>query len=127
MVVEGPPAGGAERPRPTFFHTIHSAKPLKFEASVALYFLTLAWFWAYIPNGVRKRAWVAVPIVLAAVGIAEVLYIALQAGRGVASHFNEDTLLEAALFDLMGIGAVILTAGSLALGSQTRARAEMRH
>ena len=92
-------------------------KPLKFEASVALYFLTLAWFWAYLPEGTRRRAWVAaIPKVLATIGILEVFYIALQSGRGVASHFNDTTALEEALFNLMGIGAVVLTTGSLVLG-----------
>ena len=74
---------------------------------MALYFLTLAWFWAYLPEGTRRRAWVAaMPKVLATIGILEVFYIALQSGRGVASHFNEATALEEALFNLMGIGAV---------------------
>ena len=53
---------------------------------------------------------------LATIGILEVLYIALQSGRGVASHFNDTTALEEALFNLMGIGAVVLTTGSLVLG-----------
>ncbi len=36
-------------------------------------------------------------------------------GRGVSSHFNTATQLEGVLFNLMGVAAVIMTAGSLVL------------
>jgi hypothetical protein len=91
-------------------------KPLKFEASVALYFLTLAWFWGYLSPQLRDaRAMRALAVVIAACGVLEVVYIAFQAGRGVSSHFNTATQLEGILFNLMGIAAVIMTAGSLVL------------
>jgi hypothetical protein len=91
-------------------------KPLKFDASVALYFLTLAWFWGYLSPGLRRaRAVTALAIVVAACGLLENIYISLQASRGVASHFNENTQLEVLLFQLMGLGAVIMTLGSLVL------------
>jgi hypothetical protein len=93
------------------------AKPLKFQASLGLYLLTLAWFWAYLPAAARARRWVAAfPAVLAAIALFEVGYISLQAGRGVGSHFNIATPLEEWMFRLMGIGALILTGGSLVLG-----------
>jgi hypothetical protein len=91
-------------------------KPLKFEASIALYFLTLAWFWGYLSPRLRDaRAVRAVAFAVAACGLFEIIYIAFQAGRGVSSHFNTATQLEGVLFNLMGVAAVIMTAGSLVL------------
>ncbi len=91
-------------------------KPLKFQSSVALYFLTLAWFWDYLSPRLRMaRAVHALAVTIAATGILEVVYISLQSSRGVASHFNELTEIEALLFKLMGLGAVLMTAGSLVL------------
>lgn len=91
-------------------------KPLKFEASVALYFLTLAWFWGYLSPRLRDaRAVRALAVAVAACGVLEIVYIGFQAGRGVSSHFNTATQLEGILFNLMGLGAVIMTAGSLVL------------
>jgi hypothetical protein len=91
-------------------------KPLKFEASIALYFLTLAWFWGYLSPRLRQ-AWAVrtVAFVVVACGVFEIVYIAFQAGRGVASHFNTATPIEDLMFRLMGVGALILTTGSLVL------------
>lgn len=91
-------------------------KPLKFEASIGLYFLTLAWFWGYLSPRLRKaRAVQAVAIAVAACGLFEIIYIAFQAGRGVGSHFNTATPIEDLMFSLMGVAALIMTAGSLVL------------
>jgi len=90
-------------------------KPLKFAASLSLTFATLAWFWAYLP-AVRGRfldrhAAVAVGLVAFEMG-----YIILQSARGVGSHFNTATPLEALMFTLMGIAALVITALPLAVG-----------
>lgn len=91
-------------------------KPLKFEASIAFYFLTLAWFWGYLSPRLRKaRAVQAVAFAIAACGLFEIIYIAFQAGRGVGSHFNTATPIEDLMFSLMGVAALIMTAGSLVL------------
>jgi hypothetical protein len=42
--------------------------------------------------------------------VLELIYIVVQAARGVASHFNTSTPLEAVLYPIMGIGALTLTA-----------------
>ena len=91
-------------------------KPLKFEASIALYFLTLAWFWGYLSPRLRT-AWAAqsVALVIAVCGVFEIVYIAIQAGRGVASHFNTATPIEDLMFSLMGIAALVMTLGSFVL------------
>jgi hypothetical protein len=91
-------------------------KPLKFQASIVLYFLTLAWFWGYLSPRLRNaRSVRAVALAVAASGVFEIVYIAFQAGRGVASHFNNSTPIEDLMFQLMGIGALIMTTGSLVL------------
>jgi hypothetical protein len=91
-------------------------KPLKFEASIALYFLTLAWFWGYVSPRLRKALAVrTVAFAVVACGVFEIVYIAFQAGRGVSSHFNTATPIEDLMFRLMGIGALVMTTGSLVL------------
>jgi len=85
------------------------AKPLKFALSIAVYFATIAWFAPLLPNGyfeARKGRWLTnLPIVCA---VFEIAYIALQAGRGEASHYNNTSLVYSLLYSLMGVGAVAL-------------------
>jgi hypothetical protein len=86
-------------------------KPAKFGASTAIYSLTLAWLFRYLPSWRKTRriaSWstaVIFPI--------EVAAIALQAWRGTTSHFNVATPFDAALFGLMGSGIFVQTAASL--------------
>jgi hypothetical protein len=92
-------------------------KPLKFQASVGLYLLTLAWFWAWLPVQRRQSAGARLTRALViATALFEVGYISLQSARGVGSHFNVATPLEAAMFNLMGLAALLLTAASALLG-----------
>ena len=85
------------------------AKPLKFALSISVYFATVAWFAPLMPNGyfeARKGRWLTnVPIVCA---VLEIAYIALQAGRGEASHYNNTSMLYSLLYSLMGVGATAL-------------------
>ena len=85
------------------------AKPLKFSLSIAVYFATIAWFAPLLPNGyfeARKgRFMTNLPIVCA---VLEIAYIALQAGRGEASHYNNTSLFYSLMYSLMGVGAVSL-------------------
>ena len=84
------------------------AKPFKFSLSLAIYFATLAWFAPLMPNGyfeARRGRWLTnLPIVCA---VLEIAYIALQAGRVEASHYNT-TAVGSILYSLMGVGAVLL-------------------
>ena len=91
-------------------------KPLKFQASVGTYLLTLAWFVAALPEQVRHGSIVAA-LVGAAIATAafEIVYITLQAARGLASHYNVGDPFHATMYTLMGIGAVTLTAVSPAV------------
>lgn len=91
-------------------------KPLKFALSAAVFLLTLALF---VPlAGERFRASLAGryliwPVIVPLIG--EVLYIAWRASRVEASHYNTDSALGAALYSLMGLGAVMFTAAPAVL------------
>ncbi len=84
-------------------------KPLKFEGSLAVFLLTLSIFYPLAGTEFRQTkkgrfvVWGAlIPSYL------ELMYIALQAGRGAASHYNTSSPLSAALYAAMGVGAVLL-------------------
>ncbi|RSY77485.1 hypothetical protein DAH66_20400 [Sphingomonas koreensis] len=91
-------------------------KPAKFLVSVGVFALTTAWFMGYVrPERrggrlMRFTAWT-----LIASGSFELLYISFQAAQGQESHFNLSTPFHIAMYALMGIGAVILTATTLPL------------
>ena len=86
-------------------------KPLKFGVSNALFAFTLAWMLAWLddsPRLVARAGWgVALALTL------ENVLIPLQAWRGVHSHFNATTPLDAAIVSLMGaaiVAAMVLSA-----------------
>ena len=87
------------------------AKPLKFMLSTAAFAATTAWFVGLLPKSVQssplvhRLAWVVV-----ITSTFEVGYISLQAVLGQGSHHNTGDPLHAALFGLMAIAAVGLTA-----------------
>lgn len=85
-------------------------KPAKFAASTAIYSFTLAWIFTSLPDWPRMRR--VVGRTTAAVFVIEVAIVSVQAFRGVASHFNTATLLDGALFTVMGIAIAIQTAAS---------------
>jgi hypothetical protein len=88
-------------------------KPAKFAISTGLYALTLAWLFTYLPDRprlVRRVGWTT-----AAVLVLEVAIIDAQAARGVTSHFNVATPVDAALFAVMGVAIVIAWAAAIAL------------
>jgi hypothetical protein len=91
-------------------------KPTKFIFSVAVFALTIAWFFGYVRPDRRGilslRA--IVPVIVAA-GSFEIIYIAWQAGHGLASHFNNSSVFYAIMYGLMGLGAVSLVATTLPL------------
>ncbi len=93
------------------------AKPLKFESSLALYFITLALLAGYLPAKVRRNAsWQWATRFAVGAGVFEVIYILLQAARGRASHYNKDTVIEEVMYGVMGLGALMLVAVSFYLG-----------
>jgi hypothetical protein len=88
-------------------------KPAKFAASIAIYTLTLTWIFQFLPDWPRLRRRVSR---LSAISlIAEIVIIAFQAARGVTSHFNIGTPLDATLFALMGVAIVFQTVTTIAV------------
>lgn len=83
-------------------------KPAKFAASIAIYLLTINWLVGDValpPRGRRAVVWGTVAMVSF-----EMIAITAQAARGVASHFNQSTLFDGAVFTLMGIAILVNTA-----------------
>lgn len=93
------------------------SKPLKFQASLALHFATLALLARLLPEARRHaRGFRAAVAWSTCAGLLEIAWIVLQAARGRASHFNEETVLEQVMYALMGVGALVLVAAPFLMG-----------
>jgi hypothetical protein len=88
-------------------------KPAKFSASIAIFTLTLAWVFTYLPEWVRLRR--VVSWLTALTFLLEIAIIDLQAWRGTTSHFNIGTPLDGVLFNLMGLGILDQTLSTIAV------------
>lgn len=104
-------------------------KPLKFQLSFALHWLTVACLLHLVsPQAAQApslRWWLRIGAFSAVV---EVLYISLQAARGRASHFNFSTPLETVLYyGLMGGAAVLMMLATLWAGVMVWRHAEPAH
>jgi hypothetical protein len=88
-------------------------KPSKFAISSAIYAFTLAWIFTYLPE--RRRLTARVGWISAVVLVLEVGIIDIQAARGIPSHFNAATALDAALFGTMGVAILVLWGAAIAL------------
>lgn len=92
-------------------------KPLKFEVSLALHLLSVAWLMLFLPERRGGRLVRVLAYAMAGAAFFEIAYIALQASRGEASHFNVSTPIAGLMYTLMGIGAVALVATSGWIGA----------
>lgn len=91
-------------------------KPVKFLASVGLFALTAAWFFGYVrPDRRGSRLMKRTVAVLLVSGSFELFWILWQAAHGVDSHFNTATAVDAVMFGLMGLFALLLTGTTLPL------------
>ncbi|MCO1653667.1 hypothetical protein [Pseudonocardia humida] len=81
-------------------------KPLKFALSFGIYALALAWMLSLVDGGRRTGA--VLGWIVAVGSAAEVGIIFAQAARGVRSHFNEDTDIDALLFSIMGMTVAVI-------------------
>lgn len=92
-------------------------KPLKFQISLALHFVTMAGVASMLSAAWRES------LLLSASGLAaiaatafEVGYIMFQAARQQESHFNLTTPFSRTMYALMAIGAVFITVAAGAVG-----------
>lgn len=85
-------------------------KPMKFQASVGVLLLTVAWFYGNLDAAARRR-WPSLVMACALVvaGGFEVFWITWQGAQQVRSHFNIDSRLASLMYQLMGVGALVLT------------------
>lgn len=93
------------------------SKPIKFSISLSIHFFTLAILSQLIDK--KRRAGITLTLLgyTAVISmIFEQLYISIQAGRGVKSHFNFSSELTIEIYKLMGIGAFFLVLVTFVLG-----------
>ncbi|HAP59205.1 MAG TPA: hypothetical protein DCR93_06770 [Cytophagales bacterium] len=88
-------------------------KPIKFALSTTAYAWTMGWITHYLAPGWGPQAFTWGTIVL--LGF-EVLYIALQAGRGMLSHYNMSTPTYAGLYAAMALAATAVTVWTAYIG-----------
>ncbi|MEU5670605.1 hypothetical protein ABZ749_09585 [Micromonospora sp. NPDC047753] len=89
-------------------------KPFKFAVSFVLYGATLAWMLSLLPR--RSRAVETAVVIIVAVAVVENAWIVGQVIRGQASHFNDSTPLNTALFAVMGAAIMVLFFAHLVIG-----------
>jgi len=75
-------------------------KPIVFGLSFGITLATLTWFMTFLQP--RRRVGWALVGVFAVASLAEIFLISMQKWRGVASHFNETTAFDGAVFSAMG-------------------------
>jgi hypothetical protein len=91
-------------------------KPIRFSLAFAVHLFTMLWL-AHLGRGVGEslhRAFAAGLWLQLAAAVVEWLCIAVQAARGVHSHFNYATFFDHAVFTVMGWGTAVLLAGMVA-------------
>ncbi len=85
------------------------SKPANFAFATALHFATFAIILNHLSGSYSEAQWLlAVALLSITAAIFEVGYIAIQAGRGLGSHFNNATPFYAAMYSLMGFGALLV-------------------
>lgn len=80
-------------------------KPFKFAFSTFLYAWAMAWYCAYLPSfNISFFNW----SIIILLGF-EIVYIAIQAGKGQLSHYNMSTPFYAFLYSMMALAATLVT------------------
>lgn len=96
-------------------------KPSKFFLSLAVHMATLAWGISLLPvETQRSRSIRIATYIFVAAAVFELAYMMLQAAQGEASHFNRTTTFHITMYNLMGLGAVMLTTVTAYLGWRIR-------
>ena len=87
-------------------------KPTKFLLSLAVYYLTIGWFFGYLPaDAQRSRVGRFIIWGTIGVGVAEMLWLLLAASAGVPAHFNRDSIVWSMAYPVAGVGATVLLIG----------------
>jgi len=89
-LVDGGPWGGP----------VSWRKPIVFGLSFGITLMTLTWFMTFLRPR-RSVGWIVLGV-FAVAALGEVFLISMQKWRGVASHFNEDTVFDGLVFSIMG-------------------------
>jgi hypothetical protein len=80
-------------------------KPFKFAASTFFYAYAMAWYCYYLPSfNITIFNW----SIIVLLGF-EIVYIAIQAGKGQLSHFNISTPIYSFLYSMMAVAATLVT------------------
>ncbi|MCM0606994.1 MAG: hypothetical protein KA715_12965 [Xanthomonadaceae bacterium] len=90
-------------------------KPIKFALSIGIYVWTLGFFSRYLVDQVDLTYFNWTLII--SLGF-EIIYIAFQAARGQASHFNVSTPIYSFLYTMMALGASLATLAGAWMGYQ---------
>lgn len=88
-------------------------KPIKFALSIGMYSWTMGWFVHYLSNFKVLHAFNWSVVIL--LGF-EILYIAIQAGRGLLSHYNISTPFYGGLYALMAVAATAISIWTAYIG-----------
>lgn len=93
------------------------SKPLKFQASLALHFATLALVMSVLTTSWQHSRFLLIIAIASVVATAfEITYIMAQAALEQRSHFNVGTPFHAVMYALMAIGAVLILAAAAWVG-----------
>lgn len=93
---------------------LHPAvKPLKFAVSIAILLASVAWILVVLETDARLKLVLA--SLIASTMVVEMIAIAVQALRGVPSHFGTSGRLDAAIWSTMLLAIVIATVALLVL------------
>lgn len=82
-------------------------KPIKFSLSIAIFLITVPYYISPLNVAVKRKNFLEKSILWLL--IIEFLLIFVQAARGVKSHFNNSTFLDARVYNLMGLCIVLAT------------------
>lgn len=88
-------------------------KPVKFMLSIAIYSWAMGWYTSYLnaPKSVRVFNWIAIGVFAL-----EIVYITIQASRGLDSHYNVSTPTYVLLFNIMGVAATLIALATAYIG-----------
>ena len=84
---------------------------------MAVLCLTLALAVQSTSSAMQSSLWLRIPAAAVAItAVYELVFLAIQAGRGKRSHFNSETLFDQIGGSLMAAGASVLVGGAMVIG-----------